>query len=83
MTSAEKRPYLFVYDYGQGGLWGVMLARSQEEIEHHYPELAIVQERPRFMSDDDYAQILRQELHDIDGAPWGVLNVVLADRERD
>jgi hypothetical protein len=31
-TAGDKRPYLVGYDYGTGGLWGVMLARSEEEI---------------------------------------------------
>ena len=82
MMPTNKRLFLVAYDYGMAGLWGAMLARSEEEIEQQYPELTIVHERPKWMSDDDYGQICSQELHDIDGAPWGILNVVLADRER-
>jgi hypothetical protein len=78
-----KRLYLVAYDYGMGGLWGVMLARSAEEITAVYPELTIVRDRPRWMSDDHYASICDHERHDIDGAPWGMLNAVLADRRRD
>lgn len=80
--TAEKRLFLVAYDYGTGGLWGAMLAWSEEEIAREYPELTIVHERPRWMSDDDYTRICDQELHDIDGAPWGILDAVLADRER-
>lgn len=61
---------------------GVLLARSEEEIARVYPELAIAHDRPRWMSDDLYAHICECEFHDIDGAPWGLLNAVLADRER-
>jgi hypothetical protein len=82
MMTSEKQLFLVAYDYGPGGLWGAMLARSEEEITCEYPELTIVHERPRWMSDEDYARICNEELHDIDGAPWGILNVVLADRER-
>lgn len=80
--TAQKRLFLVAYDYGAGGLWGAMLARSEEEIRSKYPELTIVHQRPRWMSDTDYERICDQELHDIDGPPWGILNAVLADRER-
>ncbi|MBO0806843.1 MAG: hypothetical protein J2P32_00875 [Actinobacteria bacterium] len=79
---AGKQLFLVAYDYGSGGLWGVILARSEDEIRREYPELTIVHERPRWMSEDEYARICDEEMHDIDGAPWGILNVVLADRER-
>jgi len=80
--AGEKQPYLVCYDYGTGGLWGMMLARSEEEIAGVYPELVVVRARPRWMSDDLYASICEHEWHDIDGAPWGILNAVLADRRR-
>jgi hypothetical protein len=32
MMSDEKSKFLVMDDYGMGGLWGVMLARSAEEI---------------------------------------------------
>ena len=79
--AGNKRPYLVLYDYGIGGLWGVMLARSEKEIARMYPELAVVHDRPRWMSADLYARICEQE-YDIDGAPWGMLNAVLSDRRR-
>ena len=81
-TAGEKQLYLVCYDYGPGGLWGVLLARSEEEIARVYPELVIAHDRPRWMSDDLYARICECEFHDIDGAPRGLLNAVLADRER-
>jgi hypothetical protein len=43
----EKRSYLVCYDYGTGGLWAVVLARSAEEIDRDYPELIIVPKRPK------------------------------------
>jgi hypothetical protein len=78
----EKKIFLVAYDYGMGGLWGAMLARSEEEIRAAYPELGIATERPQWMTDERYAQICNEELHDIDGAPWGILNALLADREK-
>lgn len=82
MTTDTKRLFLVAYDYGGGGLWGAMMARSEEEIRALYPELAIVQERPKWMTDDRYKQICEEQLHDIDGALWGILNAVLADRRK-
>lgn len=76
----KKQPFLIAYDYGSGGLWGVMLARSAAEISLRYPELFIVEEPPAWM---DAAELrnLKQRPYDIDGSPWGLLNAVLADRE--
>jgi hypothetical protein len=76
-----KQRYLVAYDYGAGGLWGVLLARSEGEITRKYPELTIVHTRPPWMSDREYARMCEDE-YDIDGAPRGLLNVLVADRER-
>ena len=78
----EKRAYLVCYDYETGGLWAAVLARSEDEIHRYYPELIIVPERPTWMSEQHYQGLLDRECHDIDGQPWGVLDAVLADRER-
>ena len=34
----DKRPFLVAYDYGMGGLWGVIDARSEGEIHAKFPE---------------------------------------------
>jgi hypothetical protein len=81
--TAQKKLFLVCYDYGMGGLWGAMMAPSEQEIVAAYPELAVVHERPRWMSDAVYEQICREQRHDVDGAPWGILDVVLADRAQD
>lgn len=80
--SDEKQTFLVCYDYGMGGLWGVFSARSESEILDRYPELIVAHVRPKWMSEEDYEGLLARELHDIDGAPWGILNAVLADREK-
>lgn len=82
MISSAKQPFLVVYDYGSGGLWGVMYARSSEEILRVYPELEVVPEQPKWMSQDYYADLAATP-YDIDGAPWGLLNALLADRDRE
>ena len=46
-----KQRYLVVHDYGMGGAWGVMAARSEEEILQKYPQLEVVEVRPGWMSE--------------------------------
>jgi hypothetical protein len=75
-----KQDFLIVYDYGSGGLWGVMRARSAEEILARYPELSVESERPDWMTDALMADIKRVETHDIDDEPQGLLKALLADR---
>jgi hypothetical protein len=77
---SEKREFLVVYDYGMGGLWGIILARSEQEITKEYPELSIVETRPAWMDEALFQEIADIETHDIDGAPWGILNAILTDR---
>ncbi len=79
---ASKQEFLVCYDYGMGGLWGVFVARSVEEITKLYPELIVAQDRPKWLTEEDYQGLRDRELHDIDGAPWGILNALLADREK-
>ena len=68
-----KRPYLVVYDYGMGGVWGLIAARSQQEILQKYPSVKIVETRPGWMSDADYDNILLKSSFDIDDEPCGWL----------
>ena len=41
VAPAEKQMFLAAYDYGMGGLWLVLMARSEAEILEKYPELSI------------------------------------------
>lgn len=82
MKANERSKFLVAYDYGTGGLWGVIIARSEGEIASIYPELTVVRERPRWMTKKRYAE-LADAPYDIDGAPWGILNAILADRNRE
>ena len=79
----EKRQFLICYDYGSGGLWGIMDARSESEIADIYPELQIARTRPAWMSEERFAELGEVQHHDIDGRPWGILNALIADRTHD
>jgi hypothetical protein len=80
--------YRFSTGFGDGaerlrrfGAWvSSCRARSANEIVAAYPELEIVDQRPEWMSADELDD-LTQSAYDINGAPWGMLSVVLAHRE--
>jgi hypothetical protein len=76
----NKIAFLVAYDYGMGGLWGIMTARSEDEIMDKYPELGIAHDRPAWMTESIFEQLNRDELHDIDEEPWGILKALLTDR---
>jgi hypothetical protein len=62
-------------------LRGVLKARSEAEILERYPELAIISERPAWMTSGE----LRRSAdlpYDIDEAPRGLLEVLLTARGR-
>lgn len=53
----DPRDYLVVDDYGTGGIWAVMVAPSRAAIEVAYPDLKVMDERPRWVDDAQYARI--------------------------
>ena len=71
-----KSRYLVVYDYGMGGVWAYVMARSADEIVSRFPELQLVHERPGWMSPDDE---LGLDVLDVD-SPTGLLSDLLAGR---
>jgi hypothetical protein len=62
-----KKRYLIVHDYGMGGVWGVMTARSGREICQKYPEVKILEVRPAWMSDANYNNILSNNADGLQG----------------
>ena len=80
--NGAKKEFLILYDYGSGGLWGVMRAYSAEEILARYPELTVARKRPAWMTDAVFEDINRSESHDFDDEPHGLVKVLLADRSR-
>lgn len=75
----KKKPFLVAYDFMKAGYWGVMFARSEAEILAKWPELAIVKERPHWMTEDDYNNELARA-YDIDDTPHGILNMIVDSR---
>ena len=82
-TNDATKDFLIVHDYGTGGVWGIVRARSAQEILARYPELSVESERPAWMTDAIVAEISRAESHDIDDEPAGHLMALLAVRRSD
>lgn len=76
------REFFVAYDYGMGGLWGVLMASSREAILGKYPELGIVDERPLWLDDENLARMRSEPLWLDDDPPQGLLKALVADRDR-
>jgi hypothetical protein len=61
-----KRPFLTVYDYGEGGVWLVLLAESAAQIREKYPDLQVVEKPPPSMNEEQLEDIRARRTLDID-----------------
>ena len=81
-AQSVKQRFLVCYDYGMGGRWGYVLAESREDVAAKFPELAIIDDEPSWMTDEDRAEFERDE-EDIDSAkPPSILTTILIERKR-
>jgi hypothetical protein len=64
-----KRPFLVLYDYGQGGLWAHLIAESENQIRSRHPELVILEARPAWMSAEEESQLETIDIDDVT-ATW-------------
>ena len=69
------------YDYGTGGLWAVVEAPSADANLDKYPEVAIAEKRPDWMTDERYEQLAGEPLWLDEEPPTGISRAVVADRE--
>lgn len=83
--SEALRPgeFLVAYDYGMGGLWGVLIAPSREAVLAKYPELGVVDAAPRWMTRSDVARYREAPLWLNDDPPQGLPKALVSDRARD
>lgn len=44
VRSQDKKPFLVVDDYGMGGIWMYVCARSADQITERYPDLTVITE---------------------------------------
>jgi hypothetical protein len=77
-----KRPFLAVNDYGMGGVWLYIDARSAQEIVSLYPELTVYEQQPAFLSQDELDEIKSHFHFDIDAPPRDYLAALIAARGR-
>ena len=80
-----KRPFLCVYDYGQGGVWLLIDARTPAEIQKAYPELKAFADRPDWMKETEKAEYVASieksgRHYDIDKEPDGWLKTLCEKR---
>jgi hypothetical protein len=61
-----KKRFLVVYDYGQGGVWAFIWARSQEEIDTKFRDLKVVDEFPDWLRGEELAVTEQRMTFDID-----------------
>jgi len=65
-SGSDKRRFLAVYDYGTGGGWVYVWARSPEEIEHRFRDLKIVDAKPAWMNAEEQARTAELMTFDVD-----------------
>lgn len=44
------REFYVLYDYGQGGLWAILVAESAEQVRERFPQLKIFEEAPAVLA---------------------------------
>jgi hypothetical protein len=77
-----KRPFLVLYDYGMGGVWAYILARSPEEIGQEYPELVVYDHPPAFLTSMAIDRIEKTMTIDIDDRSNPFLVELIKERQR-
>lgn len=72
-----KHKHHAVYDYGIGGVWFFIWARSPGEITAKYPFLTVVEQLPPGFGPDMISSIEAHSTYDIDCEPSGVLKKII------
>jgi cystathionine beta-lyase/cystathionine gamma-synthase len=57
------------HDYGQGGLWAIVLAGSAEQVRRRFPALQVFDVAPRNLSAETVAAIRAAGMQSIDARP--------------
>lgn len=68
-----KKIYLTAYDYGMGAIWLLFSANSEKQILEKYPLFQIVSQRPVWLNDKEYVNLINNWYFDIDDEPHGWL----------
>ena len=66
VEATAKQRFLVVYDYGQGGVWAFVWARSEAEISRVFRDLEVVHSPPSWLTGNELASIEDGMTFDID-----------------
>ena len=66
VEATAKQRFLVVYDYGQGGVWAFVWARSEAEIHRAFRDLEVVDAMPSWLADEELASIEDGMTFDVD-----------------
>ena len=77
-----EHEFLIAYDYGMGGLWGVVIAPSASDVLARYPEVVIADSLPSWMSEEELRRYRAAPLWLDEVPPRGLFSVVIDDRSR-
>jgi len=72
-SGVEKREFFVLHDYGQGGLWAILRAESEEQVRRKYQGVEVFEGRPPMLDDATVSSIRRAGVRDIDDPPAGWL----------
>jgi hypothetical protein len=64
-----KKYFIAVYDYGMGGVWFFLNARSAQEIEEKFPNLEVQEKFPTAFSNADIESVKKYFSFDVDHPP--------------
>jgi hypothetical protein len=64
--SAAKQKFLVVYDYGQGGVWAFVWARTADEIHTRFRDLKVIDSMPSWLVGEELAVTEQRMTFDID-----------------
>ncbi len=81
--SSVKRKFMAVYDYGMGGTWSIIYARSAKEITNKFPQLTVYdyEQLPTWVT-PEWLKILGSErIYDIDDPPTEYFKLLLEEKE--
>lgn len=78
-----KRKFLAVYDYGMGGTWSTIFARSATEIKDKFPQLTVYdyERLPAWITPAWLTILESKRIYDIDEPPAGYFKLLLEEKE--
>ena len=69
----NRKEFIGMYDYGQGGLWVVIRAESATQVRQKYPQLQVFEGTPPMLDEAALAVVRSKGVQDIDAPPSGWL----------